>query len=53
VPLARGDVVAVPSWCPVRWRAGAAGLDLFLFGDAPVYEALGLARTDTVEGDDP
>ncbi|HET6953812.1 MAG TPA: cupin domain-containing protein [Acidimicrobiales bacterium] len=51
VALRRGDVVAVPSWCPVRWRAATA-FDLFMFGDAPVYEALGLDRT-TTEGDRP
>jgi gentisate 1,2-dioxygenase len=49
VEVRRGDVVAVPSWCPVRIRATAA-LDLFMFSDAPVVEALGLARTSS-EGD--
>jgi gentisate 1,2-dioxygenase len=43
----RGDVVAVPSWCPVRVVAGEDGLDLFTFGDAPVVEALGLAGPPT------
>jgi gentisate 1,2-dioxygenase len=42
--VGKGDVLAVPSWCPVRIRA-ADGLDLFTFADAPVYEALGLARS--------
>ncbi len=41
----RGDVIAVPSWCRVAITA-TADLDLFAFGDAPVYEALGLARTE-------
>jgi gentisate 1,2-dioxygenase len=49
VDVRRGDVVAVPSWCPVRVRAATA-LDLFTFSDAPVVEALGLARTSS-EGD--
>jgi gentisate 1,2-dioxygenase len=40
--VAYGDVVAVPSWCPVRIEATTA-LDLFTFSDAPVYEALDLA----------
>jgi gentisate 1,2-dioxygenase len=44
VAVGRGDVVAVPSWHPARFEAGAAGLDLFCFSDAPVYEALDLAR---------
>ncbi|HEX6313018.1 MAG TPA: cupin domain-containing protein [Acidimicrobiia bacterium] len=45
VDVERGDVIAVPSWC--RVVIGAAGdLDLFSFGDAPVYEALGLARRE-------
>jgi gentisate 1,2-dioxygenase len=45
-----GDLVAVPSWCPGRITA-TTDLDLFAFGDAPVYEALHLARshTDTEE----
>ncbi len=40
-----GDVVAVPSWCPVR-IAAATSLDLFTFSDAPVYEALHLATPE-------
>jgi gentisate 1,2-dioxygenase len=43
-----GDVVTVPSWCPLRLGATTA-LDVFTFNDAPVYEALGLARTLTEE----
>ena len=39
-----GDVIAVPSWCAMRVTA-VAGLDLFVFSDAPVYEALDLAVT--------
>ncbi|GIH15870.1 cupin domain-containing protein [Rugosimonospora africana] len=41
-----GDLFAVPSWAPVSVRAGSA-LDAFRFSDEPVYEALGLARTQT------
>ena len=40
--VAHGDVVAVPSWCPVRITTTTT-LDLFTFSDAPVYEALNLA----------
>jgi gentisate 1,2-dioxygenase len=41
--VGRGDVLAVPSWCPISVRT-VDGLDLFVFSDAPVYEALGLGR---------
>lgn len=41
--LGVGDLFAVPSWCPVTIRADTA-TDLFRFSDAPVYEALSLAR---------
>jgi len=40
--VSRGDVFAVPSWCPMKVNA-ATTLDLFMFSDAPVYEALSLA----------
>jgi len=44
-PLARGDIVAVPSW--TEFSLAAAGqLDLFTFSDAPVFEKLILLRTD-------
>jgi gentisate 1,2-dioxygenase len=42
--VTRGDVVAIPSWCPTRIVADS-GLDAFVFSDAPVYEALKLSRT--------
>jgi gentisate 1,2-dioxygenase len=42
--VATGDLVAVPSWQPLSWTAHTS-LDLFAFSDAPVYEALGLNRT--------
>lgn len=41
-----GDLIAVPSWCALTIAAHTR-LDLFTFSDAPVYEALGLARTET------
>ncbi len=54
--VARGDLFVVPSWEPfgVRSEAGAddsdsGALDLFRFGDAPVFEALDLFRTDRQE----
>jgi gentisate 1,2-dioxygenase len=50
--VARGDLFVVPSWAPfsARSEAGASdsdsgALDLFRFSDAPVFEALGLHRT--------
>lgn len=43
--LARGDVIAVPSWCEVALEAGT-DLDLFRFSDAPVLERLDLARRE-------
>lgn len=45
-----GDLFAVPSWAPVR-IASDAGLDAFRFSDEPVLEALGLARTQTGDGE--
>ncbi|MFB7944754.1 cupin domain-containing protein [Kitasatospora phosalacinea] len=54
--VGRGDLFTVPSWQPlsVRSEAGATdsdsgALDLFRFGDAPIFEALHLQRTH-VEG---
>jgi gentisate 1,2-dioxygenase len=43
--VATGDLFAVPSWAPVTIEAGG-GLDAFRFSDDPVFEALGLARTE-------
>jgi len=40
-----GDLFAVPSWCPVSVAADTS-LDAFRFSDEPVYEALGLSRTE-------
>ncbi|MFT4268400.1 MAG: cupin domain-containing protein [Xenophilus sp.] len=38
----RGDLFVVPSWMPFQAQcdAGAPALDLFRFGDAPIFEAL-------------
>ncbi|GAB2739878.1 cupin domain-containing protein [Nocardioides pakistanensis] len=50
--VTRGDLFVVPSWQPfsVRSEAGSTdsdsgALDLFRFSDSPVFEALGLHRT--------
>ncbi len=52
--VGRGDLFAVPSWqeLSIRSEAGSddsdsGALDLFRFGDAPVFEALHLYRTTT------
>ena len=46
-PVARGDLFVVPSWAPFSAQAGAAShLDLFRFGDAPIFEALHVHRAD-------
>ncbi|HEY1573704.1 MAG TPA: cupin domain-containing protein [Pseudonocardiaceae bacterium] len=44
IDVATGDLVAVPSWQPLSFQAHT-DLDLFTFSDAPVYQALNLART--------
>ncbi len=46
--VARGDMFVVPSWLPFSAQATAAGasLDLFRFGDAPIFEALNQMRVD-------
>jgi gentisate 1,2-dioxygenase len=44
----RGDLFVVPSWVPFSAQAGsAAHLDLFRFGDAPIFEALHASRIST------
>jgi gentisate 1,2-dioxygenase len=50
IDLGAGDLIAVPSWCPLRFDAHT-GLDLFTFSDAPVYEALHLARSEATPED--
>jgi gentisate 1,2-dioxygenase len=50
--VGRGDVIAVQSWQPFSVEA-SSDLDLFTFGDAPVYEALRLARTSTAAANAP
>jgi gentisate 1,2-dioxygenase len=54
--VTRGDLFVVPSWQPfsAKSEAGATDsdrntLDLFRFSDSPVFEALGLDRTDVAE----
>jgi gentisate 1,2-dioxygenase len=47
--VSRGDLFVVPSWAPFSAEAdGAANLDLFRFGDAPIFEALHVSRADIV-----
>lgn len=43
--IVRGDVIAVPSWCQVSIES-RDDLDLFRFGDAPVFERLNLFRKE-------
>jgi gentisate 1,2-dioxygenase len=39
--VGRGDMFVVPSWAPFAAQASSAtNLDLFRFGDAPIFEAL-------------
>jgi gentisate 1,2-dioxygenase len=39
--VSRGDMFVVPSWVPFAAQAsGSTHLDLFRFGDAPIFEAL-------------
>jgi gentisate 1,2-dioxygenase len=41
----RGDLFVVPSWVPFSAQAsGTSNLDLFRFGDAPIFEALHAQR---------
>ena len=44
-----GDIVAIPSWAP-RSVSADTQLDLFTTSDAPVLDALGLFRSETVRG---
>lgn len=48
--VARGDMFVVPSWVPLSMQASAGGnLDLFRFGDAPIFEALHAHRVQVGE----
>lgn len=48
--VSRGDLFVVPSWTPFSMEAGrGADLDLFRFGDAPIFEALHAHRAEVVE----
>lgn len=45
----RGDLVAVPSWSPLRFVSAAAqddALDLFRFSDSPIVEHLHADRVE-------
>ena len=49
--VGRGDLFVVPSWQPLSIRSEAGGddsdsgaLELFQFGDAPIFEKLNLYR---------
>lgn len=47
--VARGDLFVVPSWQPFSAQAGAgSALDLFRFGDAPIFEALHAHRAQVL-----
>jgi gentisate 1,2-dioxygenase len=48
IEVSTGDLIAVPSWCALT-IAAHTDLDLFTFNDAPLYEALNLARTEITE----
>ena len=47
--VAKGDLVVVPSWAALS-LATDTGLDLFAFGDQPIIERLGFARTQEIQG---
>jgi gentisate 1,2-dioxygenase len=46
-PLGHGDVIAVPAWTEFKLTADGP-LDLFAFSDAPIFEKVGLLRTEVV-----
>jgi gentisate 1,2-dioxygenase len=49
--VGRGDLFVVPSWVPFAAQADAgAALDLFRFGDAPIFEALHAHRVQVDAG---
>ncbi|HTT12417.1 MAG TPA: cupin domain-containing protein [Burkholderiaceae bacterium] len=51
--VTRGDLFVVPSWVPFTARADgerSASLDLFRFGDAPIFEALHADRVQVAGG---
>lgn len=46
-PVAPGDLFVVPSWQPLQIQADeGVDLDLFRFGDAPIFEALHAHRVE-------
>lgn len=46
--LDEGDMFAVPSWCPITIEA-TQDADFFCTSDAPVFEALGLAKVEFLD----
>ena len=42
-----GDIMALPSWYAIDHRASEPS-DLFVFSDAPIIEAMRLARVETL-----
>lgn len=46
--LDEGDMFAVPSWCSISIEA-TQDADFFCTSDAPVFEALGLSRLETLD----
>jgi gentisate 1,2-dioxygenase len=46
--VGRGDLFCVPSWAGLAFDTDS-GLDAFCYSDAPLFEALGLARTTREE----
>ena len=46
----RGDMFVVPSWLPFSAKAEESALDLFRFGDAPIFEALHAHRVQIDQG---
>ncbi len=51
--VARGDMFVMPSWVPLCIQADAdTHLDLFRFGDAPIFEAIHAHRLQLVDAPD-
>jgi len=51
--VGRGDMFVVPSWVPFTAKASnASNLDLFRFGDAPIFEALHAHRVQVDTNDE-
>jgi gentisate 1,2-dioxygenase len=51
--VARGDMFVMPSWVPLCIQADAdTHLDLFRFGDAPIFEAIHAHRLQVMDAPD-